>query len=1302
MAAGGRALSGTTNPPQPGSVPSASGNSSQPSIPSVIAPQSVPGSVSASLAGVPLRGKPATAGPPSSGAAVVPSAPAPIRKVPDMEAHIIAATTTAEVLQNADLTQPAIRALASARIAEIQEAQQESAFEKAARLGIPTRIDGPGEKVSILYDFRGDRPIYRTTNNVDSAISTGANLIQPTPYGLDGTGIKVGVWDQGSVRSTHQEFGGRVTLKDPATGLVDHSTHVAGTIGAAGVDPNAKGMAPNVLIDSYDWTNDYAEMTAAGAATSADTASIPISSHSYGYTADATDMGRYETEASSLDAVAYDLPYYLIYWAAGNSQTTLPSEGGYQSITFTGLGKNIVTVGAVNPAVSGGARSPAAGTMSSFSSWGPCDDGRIKPDVVADGVSVFSTLSTTDNAYGTMSGTSMATPSTAGSSVLLEQLYEREFPGQFLRASMLKGLLIHTADDLGTPGPDYQYGWGLINVKAAADVILAHKASLGGPKLIEGTITPTTTVTTQTFVWNGSSPIRATLCWTDPAGAVQSAVHTHTPNLVNDLDLEIIAPDGTTTYLPYTMPFVGTWTQASMALPATKGTNHTDTVERVDVDAPTQPGTYTVRVSLYGSLTGSSQAYSLIVTGGISNPAPTVVLDSPADGATFFPGAPITLRATATDVASSGGNGTITNVEFFNGTTSLGIATSAPYSLIWTPPGSGSYVLSACATDTEGGVGVSANAKVAVLSGDGTPGITSFTPLSSMVGGTVVITGSNFSGVTAVRFNGVACLSYTVDSLTQITAVVPPAATSGAISVITGHGTATSVAIFTVIPSPVLISQIYTGGGAPGATYNANYIELYNRSSQTVDLSGWSIQFAPAGSSAWDGVGFPPVSMAPGSYLLLQLASGANGAALPWPDLIWNGDTLSAGSAKVALRGSCCVLTGSSPVGESDLLDFVGFGSSDAYEGSGPAPTPSKTTALFRAGNGATNTDDNAVDFSARTPNPRNSAGAVISANGTLSEVTTTYGTPSASPASFTLSGTNISAGILVTPPAGFEISQTPGGATGYAVSQTVGTTGAVGATSVYLRLAATAGVGTYSGNVVCTSSGATTVNVPTTSSDVLAKSLSITANDQTKAFGTVLSLGPGQAAFTPVGLANNETISSVTLSSNGGLAAYDRLGAYQISPSSATGGTFNPSNYNIIYLSGTLTVTGHDYASWIGGKLSGPNALPGADPDGDGLSNLAEFFMGLDPAANDSSGATGITLAVDQLSYTYRKNKSATGITGAVKWKNNLLSATSWSSAGVTDVLVSDQGSYEIRRASVTLGAGETTKFLRLEITVP
>lgn len=146
--------------------------------------------------------------------------------------------------------------------------------------------------------------------NVNAAISNGDNLIrdQGSPYGLDGSGLRVGIWDEGSGRNTHQEFGGRITLKNSATSFAEHSTHVAGTIGAAGVDPGAKGMAPKVSIDSYDWTSDYSEMTAGGAATSADTAKIPISNHSYGYTAVAADMGRYETNARTVDALAAGLP----------------------------------------------------------------------------------------------------------------------------------------------------------------------------------------------------------------------------------------------------------------------------------------------------------------------------------------------------------------------------------------------------------------------------------------------------------------------------------------------------------------------------------------------------------------------------------------------------------------------------------------------------------------------------------------------------------------------------------------------------------------------------------------------------------------------------------------------------------------------------------------------------------------------------------------------------------------------------------------------------------------------------------
>ena len=664
---------------------------------------------------------------------------------PTLRESVAADGTISIILEGKDLSIPAVRSQVVAEMQALEERQRVAVLAKAKKLNIPLRIDQPGENVAELYDFRGDEPIYRKTLNVNAAISNGANLLSPAPYNLDGTGIRVGIWDQARVRSTHQELAGRVTVMDPTTSTSnnDHATHVGGVVGATGIDANAKGMAPKVSLNSYDWNSDYTEMTQAGAALATDTSKIPLSNHSYGYDSTVNEMGVYNSEPKNTDALANSLPYYLIFWAAGNSrvasvsQVALTSLGGHQSITYDALAKNVMTVGAVQDAVSGSMRSLSSATMTSFSSWGPCDDGRIKPDVVANGVDVYSCSSSGDTSYTSYSGTSQATPSAMGSAALLEQLYAREFSGQRMRASTLKGLMIHTADDLGNLGPDYQYGWGLINVKAAADIILSHKADLSRPKLIEGTFSKTksgveTYANTYTFVWDGVSPIRATLAWTDPAGLTQTMTDSRTPNLVRNLDLKIVSPDGTTN-LPYVMPFVGTWTQASMSLPAIRGKNNVDNVEQVFLESPIA-GTYTVSVVLDGTLSrGVSQAYSLIVTGGEGgtvNPSPSVSVTSPLDGASFAKGSSVTVSADASDLAYGGGPGVVSKVEFFVGGTKFAEDTTAPYSVSWTSSASGGYVITAKATDSEMAVRTSTPITVTMLNESRTPVINSLSVLT--------------------------------------------------------------------------------------------------------------------------------------------------------------------------------------------------------------------------------------------------------------------------------------------------------------------------------------------------------------------------------------------------------------------------------------------------------------------------------------------------------------------------------------------------------------------------------------------
>lgn len=199
-------------------------------------------------------------------------------------------------------------------------------------------------------------------------------------------------------------------------------------------------------------------------------------------------FGLYDANTQTWDRIAYNAPNYLIVKSAGNSRNENgPASGeyyflktssdssnkarskndGYDIISTSGTAKNILTVGAA--ALSSLIPMKAADvTLSNFSSWGPTDDGRIKPDVMAIGTSMFSTSNSGDKGYTTLSGTSMSSPQAAGSLFLIQQLYNRLNNNRFMLASTLKAVAIHTALDMEAVGPDYKSGFGLIQMDKAA------------------------------------------------------------------------------------------------------------------------------------------------------------------------------------------------------------------------------------------------------------------------------------------------------------------------------------------------------------------------------------------------------------------------------------------------------------------------------------------------------------------------------------------------------------------------------------------------------------------------------------------------------------------------------------------------------------------------------------------------------------------------------------------------------------------------------------------------------------------
>jgi predicted extracellular nuclease len=168
----------------------------------------------------------------------------------------------------------------------------------------------------------------------------------------------------------------------------------------------------------------------------------------------------------------------------------------------------------------------------------------------------------------------------------------------------------------------------------------------------------------------------------------------------------------------------------------------------------------------------------------------------------------------------------------------------------------------------------------------------------------------------------------------------------------------------------VVISQVYGGGGNSGATYKNDFIELYNKGTASVDLSTYAVQYASASGSTWQETTLTG-SLAAGHYYLIQEAQGTGGTQnLPTPEATGT-ISMSATAGKVALTKTQTLLAVDNPLSNTNVVDFIGYGSADAFEGSGPAPAPSNTTADLRANAGATDTNNNATDFTAGAPNPR-------------------------------------------------------------------------------------------------------------------------------------------------------------------------------------------------------------------------------------------------------------------------------------------------------------------------------------------
>jgi len=396
---------------------------------------------------------------------------------------------------------------------------------------------------------------------------------------FNGEGINVAIGDDGMIES-HIDFKNR-TNQDDVQGDFEgsHGEMVAGILAGAGnLDPRMEGAASHAEVHMFH------EFDAVKRATSLyNNKDVLITSTSY---SDGCNRG-YTYLAQLADFQIKNNPSLMHVFSAGNTGNEDCGYGAGEAWgNITGgvkMGKNVLTVANVDD----------KDKLSSTSSRGPANDGRIKPDISANGDAQISTQP--NNTYAAANGSSAAAPGVAGVLAQLYDAFEDGHPNIFPNSGLIKSIVLNTADDLGNPGPDFSYGFGRINARRALNVLQSNQ-------YFEGGMGHSNTHSYFVSIPEGTQQLRVMLYWNDFEGSTISS-----PALVNDLDLKI-ENSSNESYLPWILN--SSPNSNLLNLPAVRGVDNLNNVEQVTIDLP-ESGLYSFFVE-GSTIAQGTQPYFLV------------------------------------------------------------------------------------------------------------------------------------------------------------------------------------------------------------------------------------------------------------------------------------------------------------------------------------------------------------------------------------------------------------------------------------------------------------------------------------------------------------------------------------------------------------------------------------------------------------------------------------------------------------------------------------------------------------------